>query len=150
MKRTALSILFLAGFSCMALSQSKRDKILALFQLMRTEQQIASMMDNMSMIQTMALKSNNVSKDSAMQAYMKEENISMLKKIQSTTMVDLYDKYFTIAEIQKYIDFYKTPEGQKMLEVMPNLQKDLLTNMMNKDFPEMQERLKKRMEQLKN
>ena len=150
MKRTALSILFLAGFSCMALSQSKRDKILALFQLMRTEQQIASMMDNMSMIQTMALKSNNVSKDSAMQAYLKEENISMLRKIQSTTMVDLYDKYFTIAEIQKYIDFYKTPEGQKMLEVMPNLQKDLVTNMMNKDFPEMQERLKKRMEQLKN
>ena len=36
-------------------------------------------------------------------------------------MAEIYRKYFTEDEIKKLIDFYKTPVGQKAINVMPQL-----------------------------
>lgn len=37
------------------------------------------------------------------------------------TIVPLYDKYFTLSEIQQLLDFYATDIGKKTIEVMPQL-----------------------------
>jgi hypothetical protein len=59
-------------------------------------------------------------------------------KLINEDMVVLYDKYFSQAEINDFISFYKTPSGQKMINMTPDIQKDLMTVMMQKYMPEMQ------------
>jgi len=45
----------------------------------------------------------------------------------------LYDKYFTEDELRELVAFYKTPVGQKSLNVLPNLMADAL-ELSNKVF----------------
>ncbi len=42
-------------------------------------------------------------------------------KIMETVYYPLYDKYFTEADLQAMIDFYKSPTGKKTISVMPQL-----------------------------
>jgi len=39
----------------------------------------------------------------------------------NNNIIPLYDKYFTLAEIQQLLDFYETDIGKKTIEVMPQL-----------------------------
>jgi uncharacterized protein len=82
-------------------------------------------------------------------AYAIDETKALVKKMINEDVVQIYDKYFTDKEIQKYLDFYKTPEGKKMLDMTPAIQTDLMTVMMNKYMPELQEKFKKKLEELK-
>lgn len=43
-----------------------------------------------------------------------------------TVSLELYDKYFTEAELKDMIAFYKTPTGKKTIEVMPKLMADIM------------------------
>lgn len=50
-------------------------------------------------------------------------------------MVDIYDKYYTIDEIEDLITFYKTKTGQKIIHQMPLVQQEILKTLQNKYFP---------------
>lgn len=43
-----------------------------------------------------------------------------------TVSLEVYDKYFTEAELKDMIAFYKTPTGKKTIEVMPKLMADVM------------------------
>lgn len=119
MKRIILLSAILGIFVFHLSAQTKSDKIKELFVTMRVDKTMKSMMDNMSgLMQKQALLYGNTKKDSihpgmdsSYRIYMKEEIVAFTKKVIDRDMVDLYDKYFSIEEIQKYIDFYKTTEG---------------------------------------
>ena len=132
-------------------AQTKKEKITELFVAMKSEKLINSMVE--SMINMFQQKDNHLGskeKDSLFIAFVKDEMLTLNKKMYEQDMVNVYDKYFTIAEIQKYIDFYKTPEGKKMLDSMPSIQKDIMANVMNKDMPVLQAKMKKKLEELHN
>jgi hypothetical protein len=158
MKRIILLSAVLGIFVFQLSAQTKTEKIKELFVTMRVDETMKSMMDNMSgLMQKQALLYGNTKKDSIHQRmdssykiYMKEEIVAFTKKVIDRDMVDLYAKYFSIEEIQKYIDFYKTPEAQKMISVLPGIQKDLMSNMISKDMPELMGRLKKKIEEIKS
>ena len=73
----------------------------------------------------------------------------MAKKMIDEDMVTIYSNLFTEAEIQDFITFYKSSSGQKMLTAMPEMQKQLMSVMMTKHLPELQEKVKKKAAELK-
>lgn len=158
MKKIILLASVLGIFVFQLTAQTKIEKIKELFVIMRVNETMKSTFDNMTAImqQQASLyaktkKDSTYSRnDSSYKDYMKEELIAFTKNVIERDMVDLYAKYFSIEEIQKYIDFYKTPEGQKWISVLPGIQKDLLFNMISKDMPEFISRLKKRREEIKS
>ena len=38
-----------------------------------------------------------------------------------TSMIPIYDKYYTTEEINKMIEFYQTPLGKKLIATMPQI-----------------------------
>lgn len=63
----------------------------------------------------------------------------------------LYDKYFTEAELREMLDFYSTPIGKKVIEVMPALMQDSIKigqEWAASFMPRLQGRLEKRMKEL--
>ena len=145
--------MLLIGFMSINLSaQEKNGKIIQLFELMRTEKRVNSMVDNMSAIfnqKSSELKNTqNDSIKTIYRTYVMDETKAFTKKLLNEDMVELYDKYFTIEEIQKFIDFYNTPEAKKLLDVTPNIQEDLMTNVRNKYLPDLREKFKKKFEEL--
>jgi len=96
-------------------------------------------------------------KDSTARARSKEMMISTMqiakeisKKMLNEDMVASYDKYFTQNEINDFILFYKSPSGQKFILVTPDIQKDMMTAMMQKYMPEIQKTIKAKMDESKN
>ena len=81
-------------------------------------------------------------------SYLNEEVRIMTDNLINMHMVDIYDKYFTREEIKELIEFHKSPAGQKMLNTMPDIQKDIMTIMMNKHIPEFQEKIQQKMEEI--
>jgi hypothetical protein len=82
-----------------------------------------------------------------MESFMQEAKAMSMKMI-NDDMVTLYDKYFTQDEIDDLIKFYKTPSGQKYIEVMPEISKDLMTVMMQKYIPEIKKSIKAKTDEL--
>lgn len=151
MKQIILVILLFMALMFNTKAQAKQEKIRELFLLMQTDKLMVSMVDNMSALyQNKASFNGNAKKDSVFRAFVKEETIAMSKRMFEKDMVDIYDKYFTTAEIQNYIDFYKSPEGKKLLEVIPAIQKEIMTNMITHEMPLLQEKFKKKTEELQN
>ncbi|WP_026898735.1 DUF2059 domain-containing protein [Daejeonella oryzae] len=139
-------------FTIMNLSaQSKTDKIKELLKLTNSEKSMKSTMDNMTrMFEQNPSAAKATKKDSLFKKYVKEEMTAFAKKIQEKDMVELYDQYFTLSDIQKFISFYNTAEGQKFLDLMPVIQSTLMTNMLKDDLPAMQAKFKKKLEELEN
>lgn len=151
MKRIILLTTLLGLMTFHLSAQIKQEKIKELLQLMNSEQLISAMNDNITTIfKASGSRLSDPIKDSVFRAYVKEETIAMSKRMLEKDMVGIYDEYFTIAEIQKYIDFYKSPEGKKMIGAMPGIQKDIMTNTMSRDMPELQAKFKKKLEELQN
>lgn len=142
--------------SLISYSQTKQESIKELFLVMQQE----SLMDKMygSMIPSMInqMKSQNPVKDSLMnarsnelmQATMKATRV-ILKKMMDEDMVVLYDKYFSQKEINDYIAFYKSESGQKFIKVTPDLSKDLMTIVVKKYVPEIQNTIKAQVEEMR-
>jgi len=68
----------------------------------------------------------------------------IMKKIDLPTLIEeisynLYDKYFSIGEIQDLTAFYKSPTGRRTLEVMPNLMSESMTSTITALKPKMAE-----------
>lgn len=155
MKKVIL-VLMICIPSLMGYSQTKQESIKELFHVMQQD----SIMDKMfnSMIPSMInqMKSQHPENDTLanarsnelMKATMQTTRLIM-KKMMDEDMVALYDKYFSQKEINDYIAFYKTPSGQKFIKVTPDISKDLMGIMMKKYVPEIQNAVKKKVEEMK-
>jgi len=56
--------------------------------------------------------------------------------------IPVYDKHFTEQQMRDLITFYKTPTGKRMIEVTPQLTMELMTAMVGKMIPKLQEFMK--------
>jgi hypothetical protein len=50
-------------------------------------------------------------------------------------IISSYDKHFTLAEIQSFVAFYKSPAGDKLLKLTPVLTAEMMTNLAEKLIP---------------
>jgi uncharacterized protein len=74
--------------------------------------------------------------------------ISIIKQLIDVDMVDVYDKYFTLKDVEAFIDFYKSPAGKKLIDQTPNLTKDLMSIIATKYSPALQQGLMNEMQEL--
>ena len=155
MKKVFLTSVFCFFVFINGYSQTKQESIKELFHAMQTD----SLMDKTfaSMIPGLMNQMQSQIKDSTTRARSKEMMNSVMqttkdisKKMINEDLVALYDKYFTQNEINDFIGFYKSPSGQKFINVTPNIQKDLMMVMMQKYMPELQKAIKTRIDELKN
>jgi len=143
MKKVILAAVLCLSVFCNSYSQAKQESIKQLFHLMQTDSLIDKMFS--SMIPQILNQQQMQITDSISRVAFNTKMRSMMlivkeisTKLINEDMVVLYDKYFSQAEINDFISFYKTPSGQKMINMTPDIQKDLMTVMMQKYMPEMQ------------
>lgn len=139
MKEAILVIVFCVFAVSNGFAQTKQESIKQLFHIMETDSLTEKMISSMFQprIDQIQLK------DSVAQVRFKAETNSMLCKIKSITnrmlnedMVVLYDKYFSQDEINDFIRFYKSPSGQKLTKLTPDITKELMNIMVQKYLPE--------------
>ena len=144
------TLVILMSFNLSA--QTKKDKIIQLFGLMNTDKMVNTMVGNMSkMFQNQSSELKNSKNDSIQQeyfSYVMSETKEFSKKLINDDMVNIYDKYFTEQEIQKYIDFYNTPAGKKFIDQSPNIQNDMMTNVINNYLPDLKTKFKNKLDEL--
>lgn len=94
-----------------------------------------------------------IDKNKLMQKFMertmrksKENAIKLLNE----DMVDIYDKYFTMEEIDDFNAFYKSKSGQKMLSQMPEITKDIMNVMTTKYYSDFQDSIMKDIQEITN
>ena len=152
MKKLFLPVILVIFMSFNLSAQTKKDKIVQLFELMNSDKMINGMVDNMSkMFQNQASELKNAKKDSIQQeyfSYVMSETKEFIRKLINEDMVKIYDKYFTEPEIQKYIEFYNSPEGKKFIEQSPSIQNDLMTNVINNYLPDLKIKFKNKLDEL--
>jgi hypothetical protein len=149
MKKIFIIVISCLLFGGIISAQTKKDDIRELFTLLDPGQMIDKIFENM--IDVFKHHGNTQIRHEDQEeftAYLTEEVKAMTDNLINEHMVNIYDKYFTHEEIKDLIKFYKTPVGKKMITTMPDIQKDIMTIMMNKHIPEFQEKIQKKMEEL--
>ena len=146
-KKTISALALFVTISFQGFSQTKQDAIKELFSLMKTDSLIDKTFNAIvpAITQQMKAKDPKVDQkklDDVFKASMDAAK-EMSKSMINTDLVVLYDKYFTEQEIKDFTAFYRTPAGQKMITVLPDLQKEMMTIMMTKYMPEMQNKIMK-------
>jgi hypothetical protein len=142
MKKVILSSIFCFFILASSHAQTKQASIKELFHLMQTdsimEKTFASIVPSMLNQMPCALKDSAslAQRDKMMGGVMKIAKDICTKMI-NEDMVVIYDKYFSQAEVDDFIRFYKTPAGQKFIKMTPTIQGDLMNIMMQKYMPEM-------------
>lgn len=137
-------------------SQTKQESIKELFKAMKQDATVDRMFSSIVPLMMNQIKSQ-LPVDSLASAKADEMIKSTMQVVKDITkkmidedMVSLYDKNFSQNEINDYIAFYKSPSGQKLIEVTPEISKDLVMIMMQKYMPEIQKTLKEKSEEMKN
>jgi len=154
MKKTVFALFLCVSVITTGFSQTKKESIKELFHVMKTDSMMSKMID--SMVPAMLSQMQSQMSDSTAKARSTELMTSMMETVKGFTprmqeeMVSLYDKYFSDKEIQDYITFYKSPSGQKIISLMPEITKDMMGNMMQTLVPELQNTIKAKMEEMKN
>jgi len=135
--------------------QDKAADLNRLFEVMNAEKMIDEVMESMVQVMQqqagMQFAGNENAKemfDSYMDFVMVEVT-DLTKKMMDEDMVQVYDKHFTQEEIQGLIKFYESSIGQKLLEKTPEISKDVMELMMQKHLPVFQQKLMKKLEELK-
>jgi hypothetical protein len=140
----SLTIFLLFFSQTQAQNSAKKESIKKLFILMHQDSLMiksidgitATMVKNMTKMfsdTTYSESGIDISKitQKLMERSMQRSKESALKLLNGD-MVDVYDKYFTEAEIEDFSTFYKSASGQKMLTQMPEITKDIMTIMTTK------------------
>jgi hypothetical protein len=151
-------ITFISIFCFIALinnySQTKQESIKELFKLTKQDSMIDKTFN--AMLPSMFKQMESQVKDSASKARSQEMRDYSFQKVKEIAkvminedMVIIYDKFFSQDEINDFISFYKSPSGQKFVNVTPDIQKELMAIMMQKYMPEMQKSMKAKMEEMK-
>lgn len=162
MKQIVLVAGILLAFSSGGLSQglTKKEKIRELFTIMHQDTLIVKTIDGMttSMVNSMTkMLSDNIQGNAdfdvqkftqkIMERSMKRSKENALKLL-NNDLVDIYDKYFTIEEVDQFTNFYKSKAGQKLLLQMPDITKDIMSVMSTKYQAEFQKTLTKDIEEV--
>lgn len=153
MKKVLLVLFLCISVFTNGFSQTKQESIKELFHIMKNDSMMNKMLD--SMVPTMVGQMQSEIKDSVARAKSTDiMNISMqaVKGFIPQMMDDMaliYDKYFTEKEIKDFIVFYKSPSGQKYLNLSPEIMKEFMGTMMQKYMPEMKKTMKDKIEELK-
>lgn len=150
MKRS-LFIILLTALTISVSAQNPHEKTLKLFKLMGTEKSMDAMSGNMTAMfsQSPTMFGGDQKKLKELAAFSQNELKKLTPKIMAD-MVPIYEKHFTQQEIQKYIDFYSTPEGKKLANSAPILQKEMMVNMMTKYMPQLKSTLTAKMQELRS
>ena len=142
-----LVVLILGIFSASGEAQTKREKIQELLHLTSQDSLMEKTFNGM--LSSMLANIESKVQDSTQRARFNKMTQRLTtvmgeikERIIKEDMVEIYDKYFTVNEIQDFIDFYKTPSGQKMLMKMPDIQKDIMQSVFQKYMPLTQEKLR--------
>ena len=153
MKKAVLVLLFCVATLLNSYSQTKQGSIKELFHLM----QLDSLMDKTFTSMNPTLMMRPLAKDSASRARSTEMMNSVIptmkeisKKMINEDIVLVYDKYYSQDEINDLIAFYKTPTGQKIIKVAPDIQNDTRKVIMEKYMPEIQKIIKTKYEEMNN
>ena len=153
MKKVILPLVLLISFALQSTAQTKKDSIKQLFGLMHQDSLISKSFEIMtnSVVKSMSTQI----KDADFQkkyAKIMEKSMGTSQKIAmrlvNEDLVDIYDKYFTQEEINDFIVFYKSKSGQKMINKITDIQKDLMEIMAAKYTPTLQQELMKEFETL--
>jgi len=142
MKKVIFASIFCLFIMANSQAQTKQASIKELFHVMQTDSIIEKTFS--SIVPSLLAQMPNVPKDDAskektdkmMEGVMKVAKDICTKMI-NEDMVIIYDKYFSQAEIDDYIRFYKSASGQKFTKMTPAIQADLMNVMMQKYIPEM-------------
>jgi hypothetical protein len=148
MKKGTLLLLFCLGIFAHTYSQTKQESIKELFHLMKDDSTSTKMMEGMMpafMGQKMNQEMDSTAKAKA-QEKMKVimESVKKMITLIKDDKMKLYDKYFTQAEINDMIAFYKSPTGRKYVSTSPEITKEIMMKVMKEYVPEMQKALKER------
>lgn len=146
MKNLVLLSLLAVLVSAAPVTQDKADDLKKLFALMQVDKMINSTLDNMLPMLKQQAKSqfrgeNANEKFNAFAEHISEEAKLMSKNLLEEEMLALYDKHFTHQEIKDLIWFYESPTGKKIIEKSPELTKEIMTKMMSKHLPELQNKI---------
>ena len=164
MKQTVLLIGLLLALTTQGQSQNltKKEKIKALFTIMHQDSLMIKTIDGMttSMVNNMTKMFSDTTYSkmgfdvSQMTKKLMEKSMQKSKenalKLLNGDMVDIYDKYFTVEEVDDFIIFYKSKSGQKMLTQMPDITKDIMAVMTTKYQTDFQQSFMKDIEEMTN
>lgn len=164
MKQTVLLVGFILILSTVAQSQNspKKEKIKALFAIMHQDSTViktidamtASMVNNMTKMLSDPKYSSQDIDVSKLTKRLMEKSMQRSKenalKLLNEDMVDIYDKYFSIEEIDDFTKFYKSTSGQKMIARLPDISKDVMAVMSTKYQSDFQQTIMKDIEEITN
>lgn len=162
MKSITLIIASLITFNVCSLAQStpKKEAIKELLAIMHQDSLMVKMMKQMTTAMSTGMNATMQKANIADTFYSNNSKMMMDKSMEATKgimlrmvkedMVDVYDKYFSMQEIQDFMIFYKSKSGQKLLEKTPDLSNDMITIMQTKYGAEMQQAMMKAMEEMKS
>ncbi len=144
-----ITLLILFAYA-LTYSQTKTDDIKELFKLMQTEQNVDHTMANMvnMMKQQVKGKIADERKFREYMGYVVSESGRVTKQMVYTDMINSYARHFTHQEIKEYIYFYKSPAGQKMIDMQSTIQQELIQLMSEEYMPELQAKFKAKLEEL--
>jgi hypothetical protein len=146
MKKIIFISLILISIHISAYSQTKQESIRELFHLMQVDSTIDKMFTNLipSIMKEMQAESKDSAEKAKSDKIMRELSDiirEISKRMINDDMVQFYDKYYTQEDINAYIAFYKTPAGQKMVQMTPAMQKDMSDLYIKKYLPELEKKI---------
>ena len=148
MKKSALLLLLCISVFTNGYARTKQEAIKELIHVMKNDSMINKMID--AMVPAMATQMQSEMKDSTAKARSGEvmkiamETVKDLSPKLTDMMASIYEKYYTEKEINDFLVFYKSPTGQKSINIMPQIMKEMMGEMMKNYIPEMQKTLKAR------
>ncbi len=151
MKKTAFLLFFCFTAFTASFSQTKQAAISELIQVMKSDSMMNKMID--AMIPAMTNQMLSQVKDSTAKVRSTEimkiamETTKELAPKMNIMIASYYEKYFTESEINDFLAFYKSPTGQKSINLMPQMMNDMMGDMMKNYIPEMQKTMKIRVEE---
>ncbi|MGY6648185.1 DUF2059 domain-containing protein [Wenyingzhuangia sp. IMCC45574] len=154
MKKQIILITIITLFTFKANAQDKSEAIKELFEVMQIEKMTSKILDNM--LPAMQQQGKQLFKDEKKQdkynTYMQfvmEEAKKTTVSLAKDDMPAIYAKHFSVEEIKDLTNFYKTATGKKMLEKTPEITKDMMQIMMQKQMPQFQQKIMTKIQELK-
>lgn len=155
-----LTLVFCIGITAKSQSDSKKERIKYLFSLMHQDSLIIKTFETISssVVNQMApvLKDTMYTNagidfsekyEEMMRNSMEAAKESALKLL-NEDMVDIYEKYFTLDDIESFIGFYQSKAGQKMITALPDITKDVMNVMTAKYQPAVHQSIMKEIEEM--
>jgi hypothetical protein len=136
MKKVTLAVLFCVITVINGYSQTKQESIKELFHLMQKDSLMYRSVKSMNpdLLSQIIKDSTSLANFKEMKSSNMQTSLEFSIKLTDEEMA-LYDKYFSQNEINDFIAFYKSPAGQKLTRIAPEIQKEAGMNMIQKYMP---------------